>query len=219
VYYKRSLIAYSVGGPSPQFQTVTQWVDPSRARLLLRVDLGSQQGFYLQRESRDFFGGTYYLNPTAIQTQPQTLEQSRILALYCAELLRDGFGGVGSAWLARATSPTSRVWLSGRPALRVAMRGEDDPDMEPNPDLAAPAQHSGWIDATTHVPLRRQVLFADGTTGTERIILEQRLAPYTLPADFFDPPNPHPNLWDRALGWVRDRRFLRNLAGAKCGRW
>jgi hypothetical protein len=33
----------------------------------------------------------------------------------------------------------------------------------------------------------------------------QRLAPYTLPAGFFDPPHLQHTLWDRFTGWVHDR--------------
>jgi hypothetical protein len=37
-----------------------------------------------------------------------------------------------------------------------------------------------------------------------RCARSQRLAPYTLPADFFDPPQLHQALWDRLTGWLHD---------------
>ncbi|HWE62172.1 MAG TPA: hypothetical protein VHB98_10725, partial [Chloroflexota bacterium] len=58
-----------------------------------------------------------------------------------------------------------------------------------------------WIDARTHMPLQIQVRTFD-YAFTQRVDRLQRIAPGTLPANFFDPPQPHTSFWQQALDWL-----------------
>jgi hypothetical protein len=68
-------------------------------------------------------------------------------------------------------------------------------------DGVTPSVPTRPVGAVTHLSYGLYGLLE----ATFRCEQSQRLAPYTLPADFFDPPRTQQSLWDRLSGWMHDR--------------
>jgi hypothetical protein len=105
-----------------------------------------------------------------------------------------GFSGEGEYYLAQATDPVARVNLSGRAALRFDI-ADHDPLVR---------RHTIWLAAGTHMVVQEKVRHSGGLVIEYRYSHMQRLAPYTLPANFFDPWHTRRSLWDEVTGWLHD---------------
>jgi hypothetical protein len=107
-------------------------------------------------------------------------------------LLAAGWPRVYAAWSLRAAGPGVPMRLVGHQVLR----------------LAVSQAVTVWLDLHTHLPVQVQVSvhapFVPVVQQTVRFLRWVQLVPYTLPADFFDPPHARPSLWDQVTGWLHN---------------
>jgi hypothetical protein len=83
--------------------------------------------------------------------------------------------------------PVTRTHLAGHPVLRFVLA----------------TGTTVWLDPRTQLPVQEQ-MSGMGPRGMLRFDRWARLAPYTLPAAFFDPPHAQRSLWDRLTSWLHD---------------
>lgn len=186
VYYQEGIT--TVVGPNP-LPTVRweQWDDPrGKAQRAQQVQSGEGANCITIWHGAQSECDGHVLHPHMAQSQPRAWQDQ---VRQWQELQQGGFSAEGKAWLRRATGPIIHVLVSGRPALRVPVSG----------------LQVYWLDAVTYVPLQwQQTLGIHGLwTVTDRFVHSERLAPGTLPADFFTRQGTHTSLWDQAREWVR----------------
>ena len=127
---------------------------------------------------------------TPASSAPETPAQLRIDQL----VQQRGFAGFDQYWLSKEGARLSRATLAGRPALLVTF-----------PSAMVGFNDTVWLDPRTHTLLQWRWVGLDGVPETLTYTRRARLAPDTLPADFFTPPQVRSTLWDRLLQALRTR--------------
>ena len=105
-----------------------------------------------------------------------------------------GFHAVGKFFLAAAFGPVAHTRLDGRPALRFTTFV--------HPIHTPFGEWTMWLDAATYAPLQYQLVLDQQVIDTQPFEQSSRLAPNSLPADFFDLPRTEPLWWGRMAGWA-----------------
>jgi hypothetical protein len=108
-------------------------------------------------------------------------------------LRQGGFSSVSADLLARRRGPILHVVFAGHPVLRF--------DIQP-PDAGVTTQ-TIWFDAQTRLVTQEEWRYPSYIIEIDRYVRRARLAPYTLPAGFFDPLHTQHSLWDRLSGWLQ----------------
>jgi hypothetical protein len=167
--------------------TTQQWIDPRICAI--RIRWSNNGAMMLLRD------GNSYNVRDAMQLALQPAERT-MTARLCAELRNGGWRGVSISLLAHAVGRIEHVRLYGHGAIHFVTSEEG---LAP---LSAP--HSDvWLEAETLALLQTRASFYD-TEFTHRFLHMSRLAPHTLPVDFFDPGSPHHSPWDAIQTWLRD---------------
>jgi hypothetical protein len=192
VYYQQEALLGS--DPSIPISTFDEWLAPSHGLERGYLTVGTTHSWVYMQQSHD-----YFVAPNApVGDGPQSAQEMRYYAWLFHALAQGGYSAVGSLCLLHAVGTVSRVEVSGQAALRFVTT-------EPVFGTGHPTM---WILAATYLPLQVQEATAPQTLTTRRYLRTQRLKSGVLPADFFNPPSPHPSLWDQATGWVHDHLGL-----------
>lgn len=164
-----------------------EWIDPARrwTRDSTRGPRGDATWLF-----RDGLAYRLDVQGAPSSPAPDTPAQIRIDQL----IQQRGFAGFDQYWLAHDGARLTHTTLNGRSALLVtfpsAMVGFDD---------------TVWLDARTHTLLQWRWVGLDGVPETLTYTSRARLAPGTLPGDFFTPRQTGTALWDRLLQELRAR--------------
>jgi hypothetical protein len=151
------------------------------------------------------YGGTLwvsdclYYDLPASDCNPLSASTIQEEATTYQDVQRSGLAGLGAYLLAHRTGPLVHLLFHGRPALRFVATSASILS------LFGPEPATIWLDARSRMLLNVQVDNHPNSSWALVAMHARNLTPGTLPADFFDPPDAQPSLWDRMLGCVRDR--------------
>lgn len=187
---------------------VRRWTDCQGQRRLTRSSpsmlilghgvMRMAQGSLLERNGKVYALAIGQILPPVIARPGSTPSPLSILGYSalepeCQLLQRAGFAGLATALLGHARGPIMRVQYAGHSALRFSV----------------PHEGVFWVDAGTHMVMAEQLFTPPAPsdvwtfTQTARYVTQERLASYTLPTTFFDPPHTHRTLWERISGWLQ----------------
>lgn len=184
VYHWHATLRSSLARDSGTFD---EWIDPVSHRS--RDAIHSPQGIttWLFRD-----GMAYRLDGPG--SSPSPLPESPGQVRIDQSLQRSGFAGFDQYWFSQVDGRVVHVALHGRAALRFPI----PPATAGQPDLLI------WLDARTHTLLQRRWIGIDGVPETLTYTRQDRLAPGTLPADFFTPSRQGASPLDQMLAWLSD---------------
>jgi hypothetical protein len=172
-----------------QSYRIDEWIDPAAQRVRREQRWLGAQGWIVQSEDQQ-----YSISSTgAIQIDAVETSTRRSLDDLFQGLLRGGFSGMGKRLMMHRAGDVARATIDGAPALCFATAfnsyfGTDG---------------SLCVDARTYLPRTLTSITAEGLTEVTRYTSDRRLAPYALPADFFDPPHAQHSLWEQFSGWLQ----------------
>lgn len=182
VYYERQVTSTAMAPDVAE----DIWIDPRRHWILDRSTFGGNRYDMLYRD-----GLRYALS---YPTQPSLYFPSRGRRAEDSALQAGGLAGLAAYWYGAGLGRSVHDTFGEYPALRFAMPGQ-----------GMVTRYTVWIDARTHALLGRGYIDGNHQRYVQHIGRWARYAPNTLPADLFDLPESNPSLWDRAMGWARDR--------------